>query len=671
MILIRARSEPLYRVVVQYFLGNGKMALSNSRPRAANNPPPGPTTVVMDTGKLLDTVKSFLEYLQLSETVFCLEREANLPKLEYPSEIALVREFIENGDWSSLVEFLKILSRVGGIDEIVYAVRKQQFLEALCPDGIRSTLTPDTSVMIQGHLKDLQLHCPSQCEYELLHHLSSLPSLRHHPDFSNWDQKASRQELFQSIGRQVAAVIYADQVDSIFPPTGTSSLPENRLVVLVSKGQLYEHCEKAVKREISSEGKLLVDHTNGYVDLQRCISSKLIRRNHQELVSCPVRVSIKERVCQTKGSSSAGQKVLGGLQSSSNFRSANLPPRSRNLHLVNTANGPSVDSPSPLIETQGNFLTSTIPQSTAALTVSHDTPQHPVVEDDLIISEMEPSPVQQDEDEGIDRRRTLAASSIAGLQVTEVLPKPEPHLSRHMRIDGHSVELNPVSELHSSNSKSVGQLQQGAVGAEHDIPTLTSGGRIGEDLVDQQDAVSTTSGTPPESQSSIHGTDDSDDDVDVRQYVYSESCTPSPTASEPVEPAKLGERKPSSPTNAFNVSPPLATQPKITIRHSLDVPNRFNTPDVAEVQPEGAIDSSTPKPPRSRVASYQGLPPTSPVPYVTGTHGLSDTPHREAVQIRRGLTPLLTDCRAEQNLEQPTADVIQDRVSSHYLAQFY
>ena len=643
-------------MIAQDFLGNSKMAFSNDR-----KAPMSRTKVHLDVDKLLVTVKSFLECLELSDTVSCLEKEANLPPFEYPSEISLIRVFINDGDWKTLIDYLQILSKAGRVEELVFSVKRQQFLEALCCQ--ENCGTPSTQVdpsSVENQLKHLQQLCPSPSEYEFLQHLASLPSLHHHPDFVTWDKNDARSKLFHYIGRQVASVIYADQVDAFFPSSNDSCLSKNRLVVLASKGQMYEQCETTVKRELAC------DIADGYVDLQRCISSKLIKRSCQELASFPVKVSVEGRSQPRSTLGDAGANAAG-LLSSQAPRFANVPPSGRMSHVSNIDRGheatttPSVDTPSPQVEVvQGKFLTTTVSQSTKAYSVSINSPHHPVVEDDLKISEIEISPVHPAPNITTVVERGGGTSTIARPQNVGTPGAQEMH---QVIVSKPDIEPDPNRGTQSHPSSPV---QSGQTLTCDDYQAILQNGEGMSEGVSRDDTP-TTSGTPSESDSSTQLMDGEDKGGGCSDVDRSATSSPLPV-SEPISHQELNNRATTDHPN--DTTPPSSRPPlepglrqKTIIRSTSSLPDGFNTPDIPEMVPDVAIDSSTPKPPRSRTTGHHGLPPTSPVPYVVGTHGLSDTPHREAVQIRRGLSPLLAEFRTQHQQEQPTLNLMQDSVS--------
>ena len=85
-------------------------------------------------------------------------------------------------------------------------------------------------------LGKLQIVCPSQEDYKCLCLLLTNCDLSSYPEYSNWSVYDSRESLYHQL---------VDFINSQFYSSSTQSLPQySKLVQLVSKGLMYEQCEK-------------------------------------------------------------------------------------------------------------------------------------------------------------------------------------------------------------------------------------------------------------------------------------------------------------------------------------------------------------------------------------------------------------------------------------------
>lgn len=631
------------------------------------------STVELNRRGLIKLLRDLLGHAQLTQSMVELEREAGLPPDEYPAELLFFRDLILEGEWSEVVNLVQLLSHSESYSDVMYAVERQRFLELLHTQGQPSPppaapyLAPRRGE-IQEHLQRLERLCPNGTEFATLSCLITLPNLTDHPVFSDWEVKASRHQLFQCVGRKMAEAIYHSAVDRIFPLSSSSDLASDRLVQLVAKGLLYEQCEAAVTEHFTgTQG-----HPQGIVDLQKCISAVLTKSHERELISQTVSIEVVDRMQLTAGSDVCVNQHLSGAKSSVSFGGC--------VERVPPANGkwPSGD----VYPLRGGQ--SMVPQVTLAPEPSHAHSAVAIQQEPktvayfsqtrtpLVQPATQEKMIVQTEVMGMDQECTGGTSRSPSACPARVVPstatagRDSPAATGKDFAPLRTTLFSPLAEEaqgqgQGDHSSLVGSTKPPERGVEQS-PVLQ------EQLLDNQavllkgmsmPSATTPSHTPTQSLSETERT--ASQMSAHPKGIDSTPTTPPQNHSPPVPMASLrtqstekdegGLHAGMRPSSALDHPPPQATRPVtvegvelaargsgVRIAEGALPLLRMATPDLA-LHTETAIDSSTPKPTHSRlVGGAGGVPPTSPVPYVSGTHGLSDTPHRRGVRLRKTLS---------------------------------
>ena len=661
------------------------------------------STIKLRRSGLLKLLRDFLGHAQLTQSMVALEKEAGLAPDEYPAELLFFRDLILEGEWSEVVNLVQLLAHSDSYSDVMYAVERQRFLELLHIQRQPSPPPPGLCPApgrgeIQEHLQRLERLCPSRTEFATLSCLITLPNLTDHPVFSDWEVKASRHQLFQCVGRRMAEAIYHSAVERVFPLHASGDLAADRLVQLVAKGLLYEQCEATVTEHLA--GADAHSQPQGIINLQKCISAVLSKSRQHELLSQTVRVEVVDRmqpaaendvlVSQHSNSPGANGKSSVSLAG----YSERVPPVNGRWHMgdVYTLRGGQSALPQVLLTPEPSHARN-VATAQRPKTVAHfGQTQTPLVEHaaqekighqtEVMVADeestggvscspstcpagMAPSTASPDRD-------APAVADKAGTPLLTTLFSP---LAEEERDQGDSnslvsnavpsgeVKQSPMQMLGSQLAAQSGMTEPSAPAPRHvsfQSPPATPGGH----WVDRTATQVSTNLHDPET---------------AHPQPHPPAASPHMHRSEEYEQGLHAGLQPSS---ALHHPPPQATCPfsggevGLTAGSSgVQVPkgvlhlSRMATPDLA-LPPETAIDSSTPKPIYSRlVGGIGGVPPTSPVPYVSGTHGLSDTPHRRGIRLRKTLSAAMEEVEGggrTQRLASQQEEVVSDAL--HLLA---
>ena len=108
-----------------------------------------------------------------------------------------------------------------------------------------SGLTAETADLLKQQLIELEKLCPSQEEFKLLLSLLTLPSLAASPEYKGWTVQKGRLHCFYQLASWISKILGLDTKltsSNAFNSSG-QMLSKSRLVQLLTKGLLYEHCE--------------------------------------------------------------------------------------------------------------------------------------------------------------------------------------------------------------------------------------------------------------------------------------------------------------------------------------------------------------------------------------------------------------------------------------------
>lgn len=662
------------------------------------------STVKLRRRGLLKLLRDLLRHAQLTQSMVALEREAGLSPDEYPAELLFFRDLILEGEWSEVVNLVQLLAHSDSYSDVMYAVERQRFLELLHIRGQPSPPPPGTCPAprrgeIQDHLQRLERLCPSRTEFATLSCLITLPNLTDHPVFSDWEVKASRHQLFQCIGRKMAEAIYHGAVDRVFPLSASGDLAGDRLVQLVAKGLLYEQCEATVAEHlVGTPGQ-----SQGIVNLQKCISAVLTRSRQHELISQTVSVEVEDGVQPVAEGDGLVSQRLSAAKSPASMAgySDHMPaPANGRWHVGGDCalSGGRPTGPRVLLTPEPSHThIVAIPQRPKTVACFGQT-QTPVVEH----TAPEKARGQTDEVAGLDEKcpggtsgspstcpagvvpstptaarggPAVAGKDVAPLQTTLFSPLAEEERNQSDHSSPVSSTKPPQRDVKQSSV-----LQKQLIG---DHPDAQSGLTTPSDLVPRHASFrslpATTSGPWVERTASQRSANLHEPDPTAPSAPHQANSPPAALVSshtqrseggggrllESLQPSSSLHHPPSQATHPVSVEGVNQAAGSSAVRVPEGVPHlsRIATPDLA-LPPETAIDSSTPKPTNSRLMGRAGgVPPTSPVPYVSGTHGLSDTPHRRGVRLRKTLSEAMEevgDGGRSQELASQQAEPVSD-----------
>ena len=650
------------------------------------------STIELNRRGLIKLLRDLLGHAQLTQSMIALEREAGLPPDEYPAELLFFRDLILEGEWSEVVNLVQLLPHSESYSDVMYAIERQRFLELLHTQGQPSPppAAPYPAPRrgeIQEHLQRLERLCPDRTEFATLSCLITLPNLTDHPVFSDWEVKASRHQLFQCVGRKMAEAIYHSAADRIFPLSSSGDLASDRLVQLLAKGLLYEQCQATVTEHFTgTQGQ-----PQGIVDLQKCISAVLTKSREQELISQTVSVEVVDRVQPTAGNEVLANQHLSGAKSSEHAPPANGKWPLGDLY---TLRGGQSMVPQVMRTPKPSHAHSAVtiqqgPKTVAYFGQVHTPLVQPAAQEKMSV---------QTEVMGMGQECTRDTNHSPSSCPARVIPstatadRDSPVVADKDFAPLRTTLFSPLAEeeqTHSNRSSLVGSTKPPEEGLKQS-PVLQ------KQLLDSQPALlkgmsmpsaPTPHHTPTQSLSETERTA-SQKSVHP-QVIDSTPTAPPQNHSPPVATASLhaqssekdgGLHAGLQPSSALHHPPPQAAHP-VTVEGVDPAARgsgariaegalplaRMATPDLA-LHTETAIDSSTPKPTHSRlVGGAGGVPPTSPVPYVSGTHGLSDTPHRRGVRLRKTLSAAMEGAgggESSQGLAPQEVELVSDALYS-------
>ena len=191
--------------------------------------------VAVQEKELLELVRGFLEEQGLVEAMRLVETASGV-RPNFSQEVSFLRELVLSGQWESVHQYLTPLKTAAGYSSCCFLVCKQQFLELLVNHEEASL--QEKEGRLNTVLNEMQQVCPSRDDFSSLLFLLTLPLLHSHPDYKHWTVMGARLALFHSLADFLHQNLYTTPP---FPPRGHS---HHRLVQLVAKGLLYEHCEE-------------------------------------------------------------------------------------------------------------------------------------------------------------------------------------------------------------------------------------------------------------------------------------------------------------------------------------------------------------------------------------------------------------------------------------------
>lgn len=219
--------------------------------------------MAMAAGQLVveaDVTAWILEYLaarQLFTAMRALEREtAVLPgPAGVVPELAYMRELLVDGRFNDAVQFMAPLASTARCPEnvsrqIFFAVRRQQFLELLCPeDAAADNAAPAATevyptwpfshkllayppsslvcacdhfrLQLQQCMHQLEVVAPSRQDFLSLCGLLSLPAPTAHADFRHWTAPAGRIALYSCLSQPMLSLLRGDTAGEVRADKGS------------------------------------------------------------------------------------------------------------------------------------------------------------------------------------------------------------------------------------------------------------------------------------------------------------------------------------------------------------------------------------------------------------------------------------------------------------------
>lgn len=171
-----------------------------------------------------------------------LEKETRVKTNAYSENISFFRDLVLDGDWAAVKEFGEPLADVPAFEycKFNFLVVKQEYLEILFEKYEGNVITDELALRdrLLACLQNLERYCTSKEEYNKLYWYLSVSSLRNVPEFYKWSVDSSRMQLFEEMLELLKQFIPVGEPNGATNNYGS----EDRLLVLLCKGSLYENC---------------------------------------------------------------------------------------------------------------------------------------------------------------------------------------------------------------------------------------------------------------------------------------------------------------------------------------------------------------------------------------------------------------------------------------------
>ena len=658
------------------------------------------TYMTVDTEAVLRLIRSFLEVHGLHDVMLSLEKDAGLLP-EYPADLLYLRDLVLSGNWNGLEEYLSHLNMTDCDKEIVYAIEKQKFVEIL---AARNTTKYDSegnlsgrdgrertsSLSEQDYLKRLKSICPSTEEFRSLLEFTLKVRAGQQVGVSS-----TRLTLFHKIGKRVADALYPGNTYFAARPINRA-----RLVELLSKGLLYEKCESLVSAHMKERG---YGEPEGIVDIQRCLSGSLVEIRHRQLTALPVDVDVskygpsKYDMYHKLHHQNVSSPSSGGL-TDVNMHRSDLAEERKDLAKFSS----SLSNPVNVLLQNDNLLVNQRDPPTSSTTPSDTPTSENTTPTDAF---NEPVVTHFNDTDHVHKTTALRSSGSDNL-VKSSLPQT---VFTTKQSNGPSSAPTPS---HPHNPPTPSYPHKPPTPSHSHAPLTLSTPSLPHHP---------TAPTPPLTPPEAFAAEPLETDQQVQDLPATDpppsSLLPSNTASQPLKLFNEGLQDGSSLTgsrSSFKIpatgTPDLVTfqsvhakvkpltsvplqHPRVVSLTTTD--SRVETPVPPQVDGDGLtaeegspfhpsgmvtppvmtqhttppVYSSTPKPTHSRLPASASLlptslPPTSPVPYTPGTHGLSDTPHIKGLTMRRVLE---AEERLREEEQQSAQQVSLRRLHAMYI----
>ncbi|CAG9857558.1 unnamed protein product [Phyllotreta striolata] len=201
-----------------------------------------------------DVVRLTLEFLDnrdLHIGQLSLERETGVINGNYSDDVLFLRQLILDGQWDDVLEFIQPLEALESFDmrAFSYAVLKSKYIELLCiksEGNLRGNSFDSAVDEVVTLTKELEKFAPSKEEYSNLCLLLTLPKLKDHSMYKDWNPSGARVACFRQIYPLVEEFLPKKVEKKPYADSGADfdgrTAKNDRLVQLVIKGVLYESC---------------------------------------------------------------------------------------------------------------------------------------------------------------------------------------------------------------------------------------------------------------------------------------------------------------------------------------------------------------------------------------------------------------------------------------------
>ena len=553
------------------------------------------SSIAVEEAEILQILRDFLEAGGYTECLGALEKHpgAGPRSLSELHELQLVRELILDGRWEQLLSYLQPLDQSGlGAKEdfrkCQYAVAKQRYLENLAKspkptveifsvgEGKERESSNQRLQRFMAHLQELEQLCPTEEEYSALCNLLTVPSLSAHDQYRSWNMHRSRLECFHTVATWLMKALYPGvKIELPSLHSSNTGLQSNRLTRLLAKGLLYEECETMCAQRCG-DGKSLTE----ILDL-----CSWMQHQPDSAFQVPPSRLVLSFIPHT------GSKT-GQLQRSRSPENRGL---GRVLALSKTV-GETSESLK-IFPSTSSQLKSSVQQSL----VSHSAPAIHLVDSIAQTPTENPKAAGQDGDPALlsGKRSLQHRQQQSEVPTSGTEQQSQPSTSSQQQPGKEHIHARVKTEETKTDSRSPSK-QQNSDCVVADGPVLGSQ----EPLTQSNPKIQPLPKTLPS------------------PSTQTPTSQPHHTSSQVRIMTTISESQPKLAVEQFedNFTPMPTSEAELALR----TPARITS--LIHSSREGR-NSSTPKPSTFRPPP-QPSPITSPVPYVSGTHGLSDTPYR-------------------------------------------
>lgn len=201
-----------------------------------------------------DAIRLILEFLSrrdLCISQLALERESGTDNCHFNDDLIFLRQLILDGQWNDVLQFVSPLESIETFSQQAFRfiVYKHQYVELLCIRSEAASPYQTVEVAVEDIiecLNQLDKYCPDRETYNRLSSLLTIPSLADDEELKNWNPNSWRLKCFTDIRPLVERFMQPDREQR------RNQIAENdRLMVLIFKGLMYEVCLNTIKRTLT------------------------------------------------------------------------------------------------------------------------------------------------------------------------------------------------------------------------------------------------------------------------------------------------------------------------------------------------------------------------------------------------------------------------------------